>query len=135
MAYRRATGSVNTMDLPAATGASGVIAQGDLVMRNSTNKNVVVWTTTSALLGIAKEASTTSSSANIEVDVLRPGDAIIGAVDTGTPATTDQLLLVTGDKNGINQSSTAGKDFLAFYTGSATEMLLWPTNVELNSNP
>ena len=122
MAYSRADGTVDKHDLVADTTA---ISQGELVMQNGANNEVIAWTTGNRVLGIAVEASASGAVAKIEVDILKPGDALfVDPVDTA-PARND-FDSCDGDKNSIDPATKTNFDFTYVDIGSDTRVKCWP---------
>jgi hypothetical protein len=129
MPFRRLTGSVDKISVAKVSGTA--VAEGDLVKKNGTSNNVTAATAGAAVLGIACSAGASSSTANIDVDVLHPGDSIEGDVSSGTPASGDFKSCDIASATGIAYGTDSSHDFLSKYNGSTTSATLWPKKLEV----
>lgn len=134
MAYRRKTGDRHVISIAKASGVT--IAAGDLVKKNTTNNNVTNASISgAAILGIALEAGASSSTAAIKVDLLYPGEWIVGDVDSGTPASGDFKSCDANDADGVAVGTDTNHDFLYMYNGTTTTVDLLPKKLEsINAN-
>jgi hypothetical protein len=132
MAYRRKTGDRHVISIAKASGVT--IASGDLVKKNTTNNNVTNASISgSKLLGIALEAGASASTAAIKVDLLYPGEWIVGDVDSGTPASGDFKSCDANDADGVAVDTDTNHDFLYMYNGTTTSVDLLPKLLEVTS--
>jgi len=129
--YRRASGSVNKMNV-VCDGSSTAVTAGDLVMMNGENNNCIAWTGAQPVFAIALEPSSAATT-NIEVDILLPGDSMFADVDTGTPAA-DNFSMIDGDLNGVDITGTTNDDFIYFFRGSTTVVLVYPNHYLIGGN-
>lgn len=128
MAYRRKTGERNIVPFAKVSGTA--IAEGDLVMKNGTSKNVTVWTTSSAVLGVACEAGASASTSAIDVDVFLTPPVLESDVDSGTPASGD-IISCDGDKDGLAVGTNTNHDFLYWYNGTTGTAYCVPKKLEV----
>lgn len=128
MASRRASGSVNKMTLPKATGVT--ITKGELIKKNGTSNNVTEHTSGAALLGIATQDKA-SGDTTLEVDILSPGDAIYIDVSSGTPASGDFKSCDFASSLGAAVGTDANHDMLYRYDGSTSEVFAIPKKLEV----
>lgn len=129
MAARRATGSVNKMKVPMA---AVTITNGELLKKNGTSNNVTEATSGAAIFAIACEDKA-SGQAEVEVDVLSPGDWIYIDVVSGTPASGDLKSCDLASSLGAAIGTDSNHDLLYVYTGSTTEVLACVKNTETGS--
>lgn len=134
--YRRATGSVNKKSV-VVDGSGTSVAAGNLLTKNTTDADTLVaFTNAGAVAAIALEASSAATT-KIEVDLILPGDALIADVETGTPAAND---IGVCDGTSANPHTTvdvtehSSDDFIFFYIGSTTEVLLYPNHYMVGGN-
>lgn len=125
MAFRRKDPNRrNVMLIAKASGTA--IAEGDLV-KSGTN-NVTAATSNAPILGIALEAAGSASTSPIKVDILSPGEWIIGDVESGTPASGDWNFCDINSADGVTLSNT-NSDFRYAYNGTTTTVDLRPSTV------
>ena len=129
--YRRATGHVTKMNV-VCDGTGTAVEAGDLVEMDGENNRCDAWVAGQPVFAIALQPSTAATT-NIEVDMLLPGDAMFADVDTGTPAK-DDFSMIDGDSNGVNIAGTSTDDFIYFYSGSTTEVLVYPNHYLIGGN-
>ena len=118
-----------------AVDSSTVLAVGDLVKTDGNDQEVTAATSNAAILGIAMEASASGSTAAIDIDILAPGEAIKGTVETGTPT------LGLWDKADLNSQdgvtlTNSNDDFYFQYdgdfNGTTYSVSLYPTHLEVS---
>lgn len=117
MAFYRKTGKVDVQKVP--VDSTSVIAIGDIVSSDESAGDLIPGATNIAQKGIALEASASGSTAAIKVDVLHPGDRVVGDVSTGTPAATDAGKYADlEDQNSITLTAS-NNDLRVYYNGTS----------------
>lgn len=131
MAFYRKTGEQNVRTI--AVKSATTFAKGDLVKTDGNNNQVDAAASNGQVLGIALQASTSGSPAAIKVDILSPGDWIVGDVESGTPAAGDWDTCDINTQDGVTLTST-NEDFIYQYNGTTTTVDLLPKFLEVVKN-
>jgi hypothetical protein len=86
--WQRVTGRSDIRPFVKKTGAALVV--GELVALDDDTYNIFAAATDKLVFGIAQDALASSSTADVRVDVLKPGDVVRVKVATGTAAATEK---------------------------------------------
>jgi len=135
MAFYRKAGKENAIKV--VPKSADTLAIGDVVAIDSTNDQVTIATTDGAIFGLALQASASGSTTKINVDVLSPGEWIMGKVENGTPGANHLQDCDINSQDGVILSNT-NSDFLAMYRGdydgTTYHVYLLPKNLHVVEN-
>jgi hypothetical protein len=132
MAFYRKSGEQNVRTITAKTATA--VAKGDLVKTDGNNNQVDAAASNGQILGIAITAKAGAVAGTVDVDILRPGDWIVGSVETGTPAVGDWDTCDLNSADGVTLAST-NEDFIYQYNGTTdtVDLLVKMTEVVKNT--
>lgn len=133
MAFRRK--DPNRRNVITIAKASGVtFVEGDLVKKNGTSNNVTNASMSgAAVLGIVLEAAASASTSAVRVDVLSPGEWLIGDVSSGTPASGDAKSGDYASAAGAAVGTDSNHDYFYIYNGTTTTVDLLPHKLEVTT--
>lgn len=131
MAFYRKSGKQNVRTITAKTATA--VAIGDLVQTDGNNNQVDAAASNAELLGIALTAKAGAVAGTVDVDILSPGEWIVGKVEAGTPAAGDWDTCDINSADGVTLTST-NEDFIYQYNGTTDTVDLLPKFLEVVKN-
>ena len=128
--YSRASGHTRVHAV-ISDGSGTNIARGELVMKDANNNQVIAWTTSSKIAGIAVEPSTAAST-RILVDFFANAEAMWADADSDPAA--NLFSMIDGDRNSVDPTVSTNDDFLAIESGDTDRLFVYPNDILIGTN-